>query len=449
MNPHTQDVPGTYVWEVPGRPAAVHIPLSVVDRLSAEIMRGYGATPKRNAEVGGVLIGSVAMGGVAMGSVEMGSAEQDSPAMIRIEDFEVVPCQYRLGPSYVFTEEDCGPFEQAAMRPGAIGYFRSHTREGMSLAVEDVELLDHFFPGLYTVALLVRPYATTASVAGFFIREKGTFPAATPLEFPFRRQELTGQEPPRRRSMVERRPRRSAVKQSVNQSVNQSLNQSVNPSAHGNVGGAVDGNFGRDSSPAAELPSPSDPGRNGHASESSLRTAHTNRPPAERNLPSSGESSQSSVGYFQSIDPQAEPAYAATPAARSRIGSGWVWIPLCFMFLLFGVALGFQAALLKVGARPLNSSANSSSAFSLALAVSESGQNLSVRWDRQAPAVRASRRGVLEIEEAGITKPVDLDAAQLQNGTLTYRHATNDVRFRLTVFPKDQVSVTESAEWRQ
>jgi hypothetical protein len=119
------------------------------------------------------------------------------------------------------------------------------------------------------------------------------------------------------------------------------------------------------------------------------------------------------------------------------------------MFLLFGVALGFQAALLKVGARPLNSSANSSSAFSLALAVSESGQNLNVRWDRQAPAVRASRRGVLEIEEAGITKPVDLDAAQLQNGTLTYRHATNDVRFRLTVFPKDQVSVTESAEWRQ
>jgi hypothetical protein len=114
------------------------------------------------------------------------------------------------------------------------------------------------------------------------------------------------------------------------------------------------------------------------------------------------------------------------------------------MFLLFGVALGFQAALLKVGARPSNSAA-----FSLALAVSKTGQNLSVHWDRQAPAVRASRRGVLEIEEAGITKPVDLDAAQLQNGTLTYRHATNDVHFRLTVFPKDRVSVTESAEWRQ
>jgi hypothetical protein len=56
---------------------------------------------------------------------------------------------------------------------------------------------------------------------------------------------------------------------------------------------------------------------------------------------------------------------------------------------------------------------------------------------------------VLEIEEKGVTKPVDLDAAQLQNGTLTYRNATGDVHFRLTVFPKDQVRVMESAEWRE
>src|ERR1039457_3145402 len=145
MNPPTQGVPDTYVWAVPGKPVAVHIPLSVVDRLSAELMRNYGANPKRNAEVGGVLIGSV---------------EQGSPTIVRIEDFETVPCQYRLGPSYIFTEEDCGPFERAGARADAIGYFRSHTREGLSLGVEDVELLDHFFAGPDFVALLVRPYAT-------------------------------------------------------------------------------------------------------------------------------------------------------------------------------------------------------------------------------------------------------------------------------------------------
>ena len=192
MNPRTQDVPDLiYVWEVPGKPVAVHIPLSVVDRLSAEMMRGYGANPKRNPEIGGVLIGSVQPG---------------SPTIVRIEDFEMVPCQYRRGPSYVFTEEDCEPFEQAGVRADAVGYFRSHTRDGLSLGVEDVDLLDHFFTDPSTVALLIKPYATKASIAGYFIRENGTFPETTPLEFPFRRQELTGEEPPARRSMMERRP---------------------------------------------------------------------------------------------------------------------------------------------------------------------------------------------------------------------------------------------------
>ena len=87
-----------------------------------------------------------------------------------------------------------------------MGYFRSHTRDGLALGTEDIELLDHFFAGPYTVALLVKPFATKVSQAGIFIRENGVFPATTPLEFPFRRQELTGQEPPPRRSMMERRP---------------------------------------------------------------------------------------------------------------------------------------------------------------------------------------------------------------------------------------------------
>ena len=176
---------------------------------------------------------------------------------------------------------------------------------------------------------------------------------------------------------------------------------------------------------------------NGYASEKGLR-------PAYQNLPSS-ERTQSRPERYPPLEPQAEPAYAVTTSARSRMRSGWVWIPLSFVFLLLGLALGFQAALLNFGPR----SSNAQTDFSLSLVVSKSGQNLNVHWDRQAPAVRASKRGVLEIEEKGITKPVDLDSAQLQNGTLTYRNVTKDVRFRLTVFPSEQVSVMESAEWRQ
>ena len=370
MNPHAQDVPDTYVWEVPGGPVAVHIPLAVIDRLVAELMRGYGANPKRSPEVGGVLIGSVQLG---------------SPTVVRIDDFEMVPCQYRRGPSYVFTEEDCGPFEEVGVRADAIGYFRSHTREGRALGAEDIELLDHFFTDPFTVALLVKPYATKASIAGFFIREEGTFPASTPREFPFRRQELTGEAPPPRRSMMERRPRRSAA-----------LSQGD-----------------RDVDPAI-----------GRAIETGLERAEGDAPPVEQSLPPSERF------------PEGEPMAAPTSPRPT-----WAWLPLALVFLVFGVALGFQAALLRFSDPATN--------FTLSLVVSKTGQTLSVHWDRKCPAVRASNHGVLEIEEMGITKPVQLDAAQLQNGMLTYRNATNDVHFRLVVFPKDQLAVLESAEWRE
>ena len=428
-----QDLPDTYVWKAPGKAAAVHIPLTVIDRLSAEIMRSYGANPKRNAEIGGVLIGSV---------------EQGPPAIVRIEDFEVVPCQHLRGPSYVFTEEDCGPFERAGTRPDAIGLFRSHTREGLSLAIEDVELLDHFFDFENAVALLVRPYATKAGVAGFFTRENETFPEAAPLEFPFRRQELSGEDRPPRRSIMERQ-RRSALHPGLSQNAAQGADRRADGDAAGDADRDVDRNVDRDSGPAAELPSPSVPAGNGRASERNLQTTPRNLPPflpaSPRQAPISESHPPPSAGYSQSLDPLAEPAYDAAIPARSHMRTSWVWIPLSFLFLLFGIALGYQVALLNVGSR----SSNPAAEFSLSLAVSKTGQNLSVHWDRQAPAVRASQRGVLEIEEAGVTKPVDLDAAQLRNGTLTYSNATNDVHFKLTVFPKDQVRVTESAEWRQ
>jgi hypothetical protein len=59
MATRTQPPPGYYVWEVPGKPVAVHLHLDVLDRIASEVMRGFGAVPKRGAEVGGLLIGIV------------------------------------------------------------------------------------------------------------------------------------------------------------------------------------------------------------------------------------------------------------------------------------------------------------------------------------------------------------------------------------------------------
>ena len=360
METRTQDPAGYYVWDVPGQPVIVHVRLDVVDRLAAEVMRGFGAVPKRGAEVGGVLIGTTRPG---------------VPAIVRIDDFEVVPCEYRRGPSYLLTEEDGRDFEdcwkrlQPSSSPSAyaVGYFRSHTRDGFSLEAEDLELLDQFFSGPAMVALLIKPYATRVSVGAFFVREHGVFPEESPLEFPLRRRELLGEETPPRRPLgegrrVDRRPR------------------------------------------AAE------------------------------------ENPQTAFGFSE---PEREAPDVAEPVRAWR--SGWVWLPLTFLFLLLGVALGYQLAQ-TMGARAAAAAAQD---LSLTLSVKRNDDNLSVTWNRFAPSIRAAQKGLLEIDDGGYTKPVSLDAAQLQNGSLIYHNATSAVRFRLTVYPQARVSVVETFEWKQ
>lgn len=399
MEARTQD--GYYVWEVAGQPVTVHLHLDVLDRLSLEVMRGFGAVPKRGAEVGGLLIGTIE------------PAAEGNPAVVRIEDFEPVECQYRRGPSYLFTEDEKTIFEDAVRRwqPDAskpahtVGFYRSQTREGMSLAGDDIELLDEFFPDPESVVLLVKPFGTKVSEAGFFVREDGAFPAASPLQFPFRRHDLTGEEPPPRRPLTERTTERTTERGERR------------------------------------------PRNRARGSQAPLFAEPIEEPAAETVPQAMDEPSQYSDRY---ADPEpirgslAGSAYATTLPTRSRFGAG-SWIPLSFVFLLFGLALGYMIALASGHGSRVSGDPQD---FDLGLSVSRTDDNLTVHWDRNAPAIRAAAEGVLEIEENSITKPVPLSAANLQGGTVVVQKPTHSVRFRLTVHPQARTSVTQNAEWR-
>jgi hypothetical protein len=364
MDTPTQGTAGYYVWEVEGQPVAIHLHLEVVDRLGPEIMRGFGAVPKRGAEVGGVLLGTI---------------EHGEQTIVRIEDFEPVACDYKRGPSYLLTEDDGAMFEDAWARwqpegsePAyAVGYYRSHTRDGLSLAPEDIDLLERYFPDPEHVALLVKPFATKVSTAGFFVRKDGTFPQATAQEFPLRRRELTGEEPPPRRPLTDRP---------------------------------------RDRRPRAET-----------------------------------VASVSEAEYDLGDSVPAQPAYPAAAPAKSLFRGGWVWIPLSFVFLLLGVLLGFQSAM-TIGAKPSSTAATD---FSLGLMVTRAEDNLTVKWNREAPPVRVAQKALLEIEDGGYAKPVTLDQANLQNGSIIYHNTGNTVRFRLIVYLNGRLTVAENIEWKQ
>jgi hypothetical protein len=196
-----------YVWEPPGKGVSIFLGYDVIDQLLQEAMQGLGAVPKRGVEIGGVLLGTV---------------ESANPLAVRIEGIKTVKCEYASGPSYCLSGNDTPALEAALgeYRPApdrriyAVGFFRSHTRPGLSLSDDDLALCARYFPNPTEVVLLIRPFVSHTSLGGFFFRQDGGFTREpSPLEFPFSRRELGGGEPAprvRRRSRGEEAEERAA-----------------------------------------------------------------------------------------------------------------------------------------------------------------------------------------------------------------------------------------------
>jgi hypothetical protein len=172
----------------------VEIDFDLIDRLETEVMRAFGAVPRRGLEVGGILIGTVAPG---------------KPNVVHIDDFEPILSRHEQGPSYILSETERRQLAQAierwrsqnGLRSRVVGFFRSHTREGLALGAEDLEIFSQFFPEQAAVALVVKPYATRPSVGGIFFREGATIRSQSSyLEFPFRSRELGAASAPERQT---------------------------------------------------------------------------------------------------------------------------------------------------------------------------------------------------------------------------------------------------------
>jgi hypothetical protein len=388
---------GTAVfWESATRKSAVFIDFEVVDRLGFDVMRGFGAVPRRGAEVGGILLGTV---------------ENGDQAAIRIEDYVPVSCEHLRGPSFILSDADKSRLEETLgrwRRSGerriyAIGFYRSNTRDGLLLGKEDFELLDELFPDPFSVCLLIKPYTTTASQAAFIVREDGAFTTPEePSTFPFRRKELGGGAPAGR-------PGRGR------------------PAPPDTGGGSAE------AAPVAMSPA----GVPEAASEPS--TVRTYTPPA----------SASMLGLTSTL-PEEPPARqdeggSVPEAPPSRFRSGWVWLPLSFIFLLLGVVLGFQIAIGYRSSQPADPAADP---YLLDLSAVKFGENIHLKWNTEAAAMKRAQRGVLTIDDGGNAKTVELSKDDLGRGSVLYRHVSGTVRFRLDIFPRERNTVSEMLDVR-
>lgn len=376
-----------YLYEIPGKPLSIYLDFDLIDRLGFEIMRGFGAVPRRGAEVGGILLGS---------------AESGEHTIVRIEDFVPIACEHMRGPSFILSESDLRGLDEALAkwtpapdrRLYVVGFYRSNTRDHIQLAPEDLSLLETRFPMQTAICLLVKPYATRASEATFFYRESGQFPSEPAQQtFPFRRKELGGGKPARR-------PRGLDV-----------ADPELETAATGY-------------SLTEETVDPVQP-----------------EPVAPSNLPAVDLSTLPTGPRHQTAYDQALP----DPLPRSKYRSGWIWIPLSFIFLLLGVVLGFQIALSYKSQKAPDAATDP---YLLDLTLVQFGENLHLKWNTDTIAFRNAKRGLLYIQDGDNSKTVELKQEDLSRGGVLYRNATNNVKFRLEVFPRDRISVAESLETR-
>ena len=390
--------PGTstapfYVWKPAGKSISVQIQFDVIDRILLEVMRGFGAVPKRGAEVGGILLGTMEV--------------HDEHTLIKVEDFEIIDCDHASGPSFILSEEDRAGFAESMERwrqgPDrriyAVGYYRGHTREGICLAAEDLAMLEEYFPDPSSIALIVKPYATKVSMAGIFFREDGQFKAdASAMEFPFRRKELGGGASATERLAAAAR--------------------------FGQQRTADDPRFGYKQNPF-------DPGAAG-AEGNGFPAGAT--PAGDPSFPPGPDYGEPSV-----------PAQVEAPKGKGVRG-GWVWIPLSFIFMLLGVVVGLPIALSMRPKQPANPGME---AWDMALSVKKTGEELTVTWDPLAPAVRNANRGALIIQSRTETQTIDLKGSQLQGGSVIYKGVPERVIFRLEVYPRERIVVSEIAEFKK
>ncbi|MEO8126363.1 MAG: hypothetical protein ABJF23_02730 [Bryobacteraceae bacterium] len=372
-----------YVWQPPDKPFTIQLAFDVIDRMNVEIMRGFGAVRRRGTEVGGVLLGRIEPVG--------------DHTYVTIDDYEPVPCEYAFGPSYILSTDDLQVLRKAlaSFDPSAgrdlytVGFYRSHTRDGLFLDNSDLKFFREYFPDPLHVALLIKPFATRAGLAGFFVEEADSdlSGAASSLEFPFRRKDLQ----PRPEESIEAPPEPER--------------------------------------PASRRPHPVP-----MAFEEVARETEQEQEPEPVAVAAAAAPIYQTKPIFADYGPE---------PGQSRSKVGW-WI-FALMLVVFGGVFGYQYS----GALMQTSAVSSSSdPYSLNLSASRVDDNILVKWDRQSLAVKGGWRGLLTITEGTDSKSVQMDVPQLQNGTVLYRHIAAEIHFRLEVFLKEQRSVVETYTWR-
>jgi hypothetical protein len=168
-------VPSWYVsWSIPAKFVTINLYLQVVDSLNDTLRRLHKSSANRQ-EISGILLGRVEPGAVAEITIEGLSP--------------VLPFD-----KPVLAERLARWRREAGRNMYAIGYYRSHNREGFDFDLEADPVANDYFPGSRGVVLLIKQFQSDIGIGGFFLREDCRIQREASLLFPLSRVKLIGGE---------------------------------------------------------------------------------------------------------------------------------------------------------------------------------------------------------------------------------------------------------------
>jgi len=422
--------PASYLWQIPGKPLAVRIRLELIERLEHEVGEKSRSLSFRGSEIGGVLLGGVSGG---------------APANVSIDAFELIPCDYSRGPLYRFSEADLARFRRAielrrsSNGPRVVGFFRSHTRKGLNLDAEDVALFNELFREPHQVALLIRPYASKTSTAGIFIWENGSVQGdASYQEFPFCRSELEHGAGSESAGSSQEAPAPAATPAAPPEAPKPPARAQIVPIASRKET-AIPPPAGR----TAESKAPLAPEPRAHAIEKVPAAPSTKTPSAEKPAPEpkfgvgrAGSILAAAGAIASSILATAAEKAGGTeaPTPGTRRLSKVIWIAgggAAGLLLLSGILV--YPGIFHKSKRAAIAGPDAA----LYLRVERSQGELLLTWNRDSDAVRNAEHAVLTIVDGDQHADVNLELAQLQDGSIVYSPSSPDVSFQLSVIGKD------------
>jgi proteasome lid subunit RPN8/RPN11 len=146
-------------WSVPQCPFTIECSARTLDDIRLVVTDAFFSLARGGLEVGGILLGTC------------------DGNRLSVLEYAPLDCEHAYGPTFNISPNDRARMRQLlasapADHPGlqVVGWYHSHTRSGIFLSEEDLDLYDRYFPEAWQIALVMKPHTFDPARIGFFFR---------------------------------------------------------------------------------------------------------------------------------------------------------------------------------------------------------------------------------------------------------------------------------------